>query len=247
MTVLGSVPLTSPIPAADGRRRRDGGARRRVLGLQRHRWRLDADRDVQLDDVERPLDPVHSSTRSRRTPTSRRRSRSCPATPRATPSSRRSRASSTRSPATRCGCRTPMPRTASSSRSTSTSSRSRRSCTPFAREFPYWQVRRRIPRLSVRLVADHDLLRPGAGERRPDRLAGPARPEVQGSGRRREPARGDRRVHGPGGWLRQAVRPDRRPAHDRQGLPREAQAQRPEASPSRRPTASPPWSAARPG
>ena len=75
--------------------------------------------------------------------------------------------------------------------STSTSSRSRRSSIPFARKFEIWTTPGGLPRLSVRLVPDHDLLRPGQGLRLPRQLGGPAstRSTRAGSSSRTSPRR----------------------------------------------------------
>ena len=89
---------------------------------------------------------------------------------------------------------------------------------PFAREFPIWTTPEGYLGYPFGWSPISIYYDPAKVSRRPDSWAGAARPEVQGPRRRREPARGDRRVHGQGGRLRQAVRPDRRPARDRQGL-----------------------------
>ena len=63
-------------------------------------------------------------------------------------------------------------------------------------------------------------------------VGGTARSQVQGPGRRREPARGDRRLHGQGVGRRRRLQHDRRPAGHGQGAPRAAQAERPEVRPA---------------
>ncbi len=117
----------------------------------------------------------------------------------------------------------------------------------FAREFPYLDEARGLPGYPFGWSPIMHLLRPGQGQRRPDRWQVLLDPKYKGrivvENQPEEIVAYMARAAG----FDNAVRPDRRPARDRQGLPREAQAERPEVRPAGDRQRQLRWSAARPG